>query len=747
MRLGVVIGLALRAGPARAQLATAEAASEQEVVLPRPAADTNVAYPAAGTGASRVLLELVIGQDGRVRDVSLISGSSPFAEQAERAAWTWRFHPALRDGEPVAARIHFVVQFEQRVTSESEGQGDQGRHPGPGAAEPPAPASHRQATLLEIQVRGRRDSGARHVSRAEARQLPGSFGNPFRAIEMFPGVTPTLSGAPYFYVRGAPPGDLGYFLDDIQLPALFHVLAGPSVVHPALVESLDFFPGPYPARYGRFAGGIAAGNLREATHELHGEASARAFDSSALLEVPVTPDTSVTLAGRYSYANPIAHLFAPDISVAFWDYQARSSSELGSRDRLAVFAFGSKDALEQDRDGERVRLFGSEFHRVDVSYMRRLDSGSFRLRSTSGWDRSYREEGDVQMQDWLTHLRADWRGELSESLAVEAGVDAGLDRYELGLTDLDDPESQRQLLEHYPPRVDSVAGIYASAEWQATPRVHVAPGVRADLYRSLGEVRLGVSPRVSAEIAVAPRWTLLHGFGVAHQPPSSAFPQPGNDPALGQGLQMALQHSSGLRYRAPRLLSVEASVFQTALFNLTDGPGISRVREDDDDLVDEHSRALGWARGFELLVQRSFARRLNGYLSYTLAFSRRSVGRASGPSLFDRRHVLSAAVGYRFDGGVHVGVRGNFYTGIPADVAYLEAARDPPRTSPFYRVDLRAEKRWHFGQRGAYWALVLEVLNLTLHEEALGKRCNAYRCREDEIGPVTIPSLGVEMFF
>ena len=150
----------------------------------------------------------------------------------------------------------------------------------------PEAAAPAPPTTIEVTVTGVAPLGSRSISRAFALQLPGAFGNPFAALEASPGVTPTLSGAPYFYVRGSPPGNLGYLLDDLRLPALFHVLAGPSVVHPALVESVDFYAGPYPARYGRFAGGIAAGHIRPAGYELHGEASVRAFDSSGLVELP-----------------------------------------------------------------------------------------------------------------------------------------------------------------------------------------------------------------------------------------------------------------------------------------------------------------------------------------------------------------------------------------------------------------------------------------------------------------------------
>ena len=78
---------------------------------------------------------------------------------------------------------------------------------------------------------GHEEPRATTLSRAEVRQLPGAFGDPFRAIEALPGVTPIVSGVPFLYVRGAAPGNVGYFLDGIRLPLLYH-LASP-VTNPA----------------------------------------------------------------------------------------------------------------------------------------------------------------------------------------------------------------------------------------------------------------------------------------------------------------------------------------------------------------------------------------------------------------------------------------------------------------------------------------------------------------------------------
>ena len=364
-----------------------------------------MAYPPDASGDQVVVLELVIDADGSVTSVAVIQGEAPFRAAALEAARQWRFAPARRAGKPPPLAFAFGStswslgwQLQTLLHSQQPGASPAAGQPQPTEASAQAPATTSPGpppAPVEIQVQGQRSTGARQVSRAEARQLPGAFGETFRAIEMFPGVTPTLSGAPYFYVRGAPPANLGYFLDDIRLPALFHVFAGPSVVHPALVDSMDFYAGPYPARYGRFTGGIAAGQLREPTGELHGEVNVRAFDSSALVEVPLTDGTSLTLGGRYSYADPVAHLFAPEISVLYWDYQARVSTQLTRDDRFVVFVFGSRDKLDETNDeGEVKPVFGAEFHRLDLAYHRTFPGGSARVRSLLGFDKSLQQDGD-----------------------------------------------------------------------------------------------------------------------------------------------------------------------------------------------------------------------------------------------------------------------------------------------------------------------------------------------------------------
>ena len=86
--------------------------------------------------------------------------------------------------------------------------------------------------------------------------MPGSVGDPWRALEALPGVVPVLSGLPYVYLRGAPPSATQYLYDEIPVPALYHLAVGPAVIHPRMVGPLTLYSGVAPARYGRATGGV-----------------------------------------------------------------------------------------------------------------------------------------------------------------------------------------------------------------------------------------------------------------------------------------------------------------------------------------------------------------------------------------------------------------------------------------------------------------------------------------------------------
>jgi hypothetical protein len=239
----------------------------------------------------------------------------------------------------------------------------------------------------------------------------------------------------------------------------------------------------------------------------------------------------------------------------------------------------------------------------------------------------------------------------------------------------------------------------------------------------------------------------MHAVGIAHQPPSFAIPLPGLAGAANEGLQRAIQTSAGVEMKLPAKLTGSLTVFQNAVFDSTDMFGAANLTNSDPGTNGFTSRTTNHSYGMELYLKRSLTEQLGGFLSYTLSRSDRSVAGLSGPSSYDRRHVINFALAYDLGRRWRLGGRLVAYSGTPANVAFPAAAADPPRGPWFRRIDARLEKRWLIGTHGAWWALVLEMLNATLTKETTQTSCYAYGCQSSRVGPVSIPSIGVEASF
>ena len=758
------------------------------VTPPRLVSDATLLYPEGATGDARVILTLEIDAKGAVTSAKPDATNEPFSSLAATRALGWRFVPAKRNGVPVPARIKIEVAFQ-----EPEPQPEPVAPPEEQPVDAPAPAQPQQK--IEIIVQGEWPDPGRTASltRAEVRQIPGTFGDPFRAIEALPGVTPIVSGLPFFFIRGAPPGNVGYFLDGVRVPLLFHVGIGPSVVHPMLIDRVDLYPGGYPARFGRFAGGIVAGETDDPKPELRGEYNLRLFDAGAAVEAPFDEGRGIALlGGRYSYTALILSLLSPDITLEYWDYQARVSYDVTPEDRLGVFAFGSYDFLGQKAQGESLTLFATEFHRADLRYDRRIDGGKLRTAFTLGIDRS-RVQQDRSVVNRLMGGRTELTQRVDEAVLLRAGTDVMIETYgiELGTNDLS-PSAQRAAA-FFPTRTDLAFGVRGDTVIRADDVFEITPGLRVDVYASDGASAVGIDPRLSTRTRMTERLHLLTAFGIAHQPPAFVVPVPGFTPGgLQGGLQRAIQESMGVELDLGDSTTFTATVFQNAFFDMSDPLGVLPPELDgcppgaypSDSIGGDYGgaadnppdciprfvpgtlgadrtggggqgadsrggqrfaqvfevRTLGSSYGLELFLKRQMTKKLGGFVSYTLSRSTRSYGSRKYIATFDRTHVANAAVAYDLGKLWRVGARVMFYTGLPKPPDPFDGST---RLPPFVRLDLRLEKRWQITDT-VWISGVAEWMNATLSKEAIQSECTLQGCEAELIGPVTIPSLGVE---
>lgn len=758
------------------------------VLAPKLVSDPSVTVPEGAHGDAVVVLTIVVGVDGAVRSATAETPNEPFSGAAEKAALSWRFEPAKRGAVAIAAKIKIEVAFHAPAPMQRD---TPSVTPPITSAKKPVVQKPSADDVQDVTVRGAHAEPSRSVSlsRAEVRQIPGTFGDPFRAVEIMPGVTPIISGLPFFFVRGAPPGDVGYFLDGIRVPYLFHVGAGPSVIHPGIVDRVDLYPGGYPARFGRFSGGIVAGETTLAPDKARGEYNLRLSDAGALVDVPFDHNRGeVLVGGRYSYTGLVLSLFSPNTVLNYWDYQSRIGYDITPRDRISVFAFGAYDFLGNKTSTGTDTLFGTQFHRVDLRYDHRLNGdAAIRTAVMGGIDLTEVSQGR-RVRDQMIGLRNELNYRLSPKVLLRAGTDVQIDTYDVLLGPNDTSAAVAAIESFFPSRSDVALGGRADLVIKAAPKLEVTPGMRVDLYGSAGSAALGLDPRISARTSIAKNWRVLTSLGVAHQAPSFIIPLPGVQPGgLKGGLQTAIQESMGLEVDLGQSTTATATVFHNGFFNLSDAlsvtppaptgcpPGafpsdtIGGDRETQPNANPRScappfkqgqlgrdstgggnggaaqaqafaTRADGTAYGLELFLKRKLTSRIGGFFSYTLSRSTRVANGREFIASFDRTHVLNGAIAVDLGHDWRAGGRVTFYTGLPK-------APDPTtratRLDPFFRLDLRIEKKWVL-TKGWWISLVAEWLNVTLSKESVGTSCTLNGCTETKVGPITIPSLGIE---
>jgi len=665
--------------------------------------------------------------------------------------------------------------------------------PGKSAA-PGAAASGAGAAAIDVTVEGAHgptpapEPAGVHLSAKAVSRVPGAFGDAFRAVEILPGVVPFLSGLPYFYVRGATPTGTGYFLDGVPVPLLFHVGAGPSVIAPPIIASVDFYPGGVPVAYGRQIGGILAADTVTPPARFSAEASLRVLDAGAYATAPLPGGRgSAFAAGRFSFTQAVLPLITKDVNLGYWDYQAGANYRISEGNRLRVLAFGADDFLIQNDNGVEKTLYKGQFHRVDLALehgpeVRPLAvlSGSLfaalagdeiaeaedvpgdrrprvRVAATAGTDRSsFGGQGDLFST--LGQLRSVADLSLHRAVRVRAGADLLVqeNRFERAPFEDRPADDDGTFAATFKGRTVATFGGFADLGLSPAPYVQLVGGVRVDLFTDPTGDAVGIDPRASARVALFPWLASVTTIGLAHQRPSFVLPAPGVTPAFGRlVLQEALQASQGLEFELPARIAFHATGYLHEYEALTDflatcGPGQLECNF--------AARAKGRSYGVELLLRRALTEKLGGQIAYTLSRTERTALRETFAADSDRTHVVHVVLGYEFLPGWHAGGRFTGYSGRPyslvendnlidASEETLIGKRNVVRGPGFFRIDVRLSKTWRIGKTG-YVTAVLEGLNVTLAKETINIDCRTQidaveTCGPQELGPISIPSVGV----
>jgi hypothetical protein len=575
----------------------------------------------------------------------------------------------------------------------------------------------------------------------ELTHTPGSLGEPLRVIESLPGVTQAVWPLPLYAIRGANPGNTGFFLDGVRMPALFHVALGPAVIHPFFIDHLEFFPGGYPARFGRYVSGVvAASTAPPKPDHLRAEADVRLFDMGGIVATPFDDGKgAVAVAGRFSYTGLIYSLLSPDYTLGYWDYQARVDHTLGSG-RLTVFAFGAYDHLGHKTDSTFTGTL--HFHRVDTRWEGAVGPGRLLAGTALGYDHS-----EVQIPPVIPVLVSSSSLNAAPRLSYlllgpradfEVGTDAEVQHFS--------PQSKRpdaSTEDLFRGRLAVTAAGYGAVTVRPTRDLALTLGMREELFAESGAHSWEPEPRLSLRFRPFGRTWIKATAGRFAQMASLPAAIPGFE-GFGLstlGTQTSKQGSIGIEQAIGDTYGLELTGFYQRL-RLTDLNDMFNY-----DLADKRLLELrdGESYGAEVMIRRAQSQRLYGWLAYTLSWSQRLIGaaRAKAYSDWDQRHVLNVVAGYRFRHGYTLGARFHLNTGRPYPI-YDTRSSNPPeyvRLPAFYQIDLRLDKRMVFDRYTL--DLYIEAVNATATSEVFNITRNMSGRIEETAFRIVLPSIGV----
>jgi TonB family protein len=645
------------------------------------------------------------------------------------------------------------------------------------------------------------------LKQEEIHLIPGTFGDALKVVQNLPGVARAPYGIGLIIIRGSKPWDTRTYIDEANVPQLFHFGGLTAIFNADLLNDINFQPGNFNVDHGRAIGGLITAETRTpSTDGFHGYLNVNVIDSELLLEGPLSKDFSLALTVRRSYIDAVLEkgleLFAPDSGLDFtlapryYDFAARLDWHPSSlRDRVRVTFFGSDDQLSlvlqnpAVLDPEQRATFNSYIgvDALTTTWTHPFQGGWLTNKLTAYGEyiklsNAFGSDLQATFSYEPLALKDTLDAELTKTLTWESGVDLFFAPYTYSTSlpqffqtnAVPDPIISRQLVSDSGTGNIFEPGIFTQMIWKPTwapGKATVVPGVRADYDGTMN--KFWVDPRIAVLQAVGPDTVIKAAAGLYHQPPDFRqgylLPKFGN-PELGpEGSQ---QYMIGAERQIIEGLRVDVQLYYKWLFDQVQTSQAVVTRDGQQVAERYNNGGLGRSYGVEILLRQELTKRLFGWISYSLEktelcsanFSISGVRPNCGPFgsggwtpfPLDQPHHLIAVLSYKLPEDFIVGIRVQYSSGNPVTPVantvydadgdiYFPVPGKPlsDRTPPFFQLDARIDKRWVFEQ----WMLTLylDVQNVTDRRNVEYTLYNFdYTQRSYLTGLPIVPALGIK---
>lgn len=609
----------------------------------------------------------------------------------------------------------------------------------------------------------------------ELSKMPGSGGDPLKAMQTLPGIAINNDGDSGAAVRGARPSDNAYYVDFLPVGYLFHMGGFVSVFNADLIRRFDLYSAAWSPQYGDVIGGVFDASLRNPrTDRIGGKIRTSVLDASVLLEGPLSNNTSFFLSARRSVIDLLVKEVKDEKAgtsftfPSYSDVQGRFLWNINSKNRLRFDLSTAQDRVKFNLKKESIDVQhdpillgesseGSSFH--NMAAVLESDLGAKTNNQIALGQMVTHQKtrigsaGAYATTSTLKYLREQVTTNIIDNHQLTAGVD--LNSNTLGV----DVNIKNPRCTEFDPNCDATsadysrtkrsqrdnsAALYLNDRWSLSPQWTLTGGLRATHDDYLKETVL--DPRLGLEYSYSLQTVFFVGAGRHHQEPSRE--QSLSD--IGNPHLKSIRSNQvvfGVKQNLEQGWSWRAELYKKEFDHFVVSDPVQNYL----------NGASGSAQGLEVLVKKEMGYGLSGFVSLSVSKSKRH-NDFTGENFtfgYDQPVIANAVLQYKASEKLQYGARWSYHSGHPdtpiigtrtdvdGRIRPIYGTLNSERMPAYHRLDLRVD--YKYSDKLSYYA---ELINAYARNNIGRYEYSAdYKTRKPEGQMPIFPSIGLQYKF
>ncbi len=563
--------------------------------------------------------------------------------------------------------------------------------------------------------------GHRRIQMKDLEKLPSFLGEKdvMKSLMLLPGVQQGNEGSSGIYVRGGSPDQNLILLDDVPLYNASHLFGFTSVFTPEALQSVDFYKGNFPARFGGRLSSIIDVRMKDGNkYDDKTDITLGILSSKFIHEGPIKKGKSSYII---SARRTLLDLFVTGMSKVaqksqdestipgyrFYDLNAKINFEINETNRLHFSFYNGGDKLfvnynekietlleTKIQENKMKMKWGNTIAAIKLNsqispklfantiinwshFFYNISSNFYGLHSIDKEDHVNNFSLDYNSHVVSFEVKSDWDYYWKNNLTSHFGFFAKYSNYLPGeqLISRNDKFSQSSSENLF----SNEYGFYFDLNLSPLKHFDIVPGLRTSIYSVGNKSYPLIEPRLSVlfQNGSQTKWSASYSTmtQAIHLLTSSNIGLPSDIwvPSTSNIIpERSNQVSIGREQRFNGKIKLNTEIYYKQLKNVVaykQGFGLMSINEDWENNID---KGIGRAYGIENQLKYDLPN-LQSWIGYTLAWNQRKFENHNNNEWFshkfDRRHKLDIGFIYKLNKKWSVSSNWTFQTGVPSSLS------------------------------------------------------------------------------